>query len=73
VLYEMLSGVRAFPRYLKGLYDARSRTPDSMARAEKHFERAIELRWTRTSSVEPAHRLAARGFGARGHRGYQIV
>jgi len=33
----------AYEHYLKALYDSQRRTPESMARAQKHFERAIEL------------------------------
>jgi serine/threonine-protein kinase len=35
--------LQAYEHYLKALYDARRRTPESMAQAQKHFERAIEL------------------------------
>ena len=35
--------LQAYEHYLKALYDAQRRTPESMVRAQKHFERAIEL------------------------------
>ena len=35
--------LQAYEHYLKALYDSSRRTPDSMARAQKHFERAIDL------------------------------
>ena len=35
--------LQAYERYLKALYDIQRRTPESMARAQKHLERAIEL------------------------------
>jgi eukaryotic-like serine/threonine-protein kinase len=33
----------AYESYLRGLFNTRRRTPESMTRARKHFERAIEL------------------------------
>ena len=33
----------AYDHFLKALYDSQKRTPESMERAQKHFERAIEL------------------------------
>ena len=35
--------LQAYERYLKALYDIQRRTPESMARAQAHLERAIEL------------------------------
>jgi TolB-like protein len=37
------SNLQAYEHYLKALYDIGRRTPTSMARAQTHFERAIEL------------------------------
>ena len=35
--------LQAYEHHLKALYEVQRRTPDSMARAQKHFERAIAL------------------------------
>jgi eukaryotic-like serine/threonine-protein kinase len=35
--------VQAYEHHLKALYEVQRRTPESMARAKKHFERAIEV------------------------------
>ena len=35
--------LQAYERYLKALYDIQRRTPESMAHAQNHLERAIEL------------------------------
>jgi serine/threonine protein kinase len=35
--------LQAYEHYLKALYDTQRRTPESMARAQRHFERAIAL------------------------------
>ena len=35
--------LQAYEHYLKALYDAQRRTPESMTRAQHHFERAIAL------------------------------
>ena len=47
--------LQAYEHYLKALYDAQRRTPDAMARAQKHFERAIDL--------DPQFALAHAEFG----------
>jgi len=47
--------LQAYEHYLKALYDALGRTPESMARAQKHFERAIDL--------DPQFALAHAEFG----------
>jgi TolB-like protein len=47
--------VQAYEHHLKALYDVQRRTPESMARAQKHFERAIEL--------DPRFALAHAEFG----------
>ncbi len=59
--------LQAYEHYLKALYDARSRTPESMARAQKHFERAIEL----DPRFAVAHAELAHLFGQFG--GYGVL
>jgi len=51
----------AYEHFLKALYDSQKRTPESMERAQKHFERAIEL--------DPQFALAHAEFG---HLFYQF-
>ena len=60
-------GVQAYEHYLKALYDASRRTPDSMARAQKHLERAIEL----DPQFAAAHAQLANLFGLIG--GYGVM
>jgi len=50
----------AYEHYLRGVYDAQQITPESLARARKHFERAIEL--------DAAFALAYAGLGHVFHR-----
>jgi serine/threonine protein kinase len=50
----------AYEHYLKALYESQRQTPESMARAQKHFERALE--------IDPEFAVAHAEFGHFFHR-----
>jgi serine/threonine-protein kinase len=59
--------LQAYEHYLKALYDASRRTPDSMARAQKHLERAIQM----DPQFAAAHAQLGNLFGLMG--GYGVM